>query len=330
MIRIYCLENEKICEKQNPEVLPTLLKETNKTFWLDLETPNFEEIALLSDVFHFHPLAIEDAINANQRPKVDEYEGYFFMDADEVLCNTEHLLNTEKTETQERAIQTRQIGIFLGVNYLVTVHIQPVQVVLGLRERCGNHTNLFAKGPDFLLHDLLDTLVDSYFPLLENLDQYLEDIEDSLFSQPKKEILQTIFNLKHALTHLRKHVGPLREVLQTLTTREFSNIQPQTIPYLRDVSDHLYRIYETIDSFRDLTSNMLDAYLAQVNNEMNRIMQRMTVFGAIFLPLTFLTGVFGMNFTHSPWMETSPWLWFGVMTLLAVVIGILFRKRQWL
>jgi magnesium transporter len=156
----------------------------------------------------------------------------------------------------------------------------------------------------------------------------MDDLQDRVMGRPEQGILESIFRMKRNLTRLRRFAGPLREVCQTLITRDFTNIQPRTLPYLRDVADHLFRIYETLDSYRDLMSNMLDAYLSQVANEMNRIMQKLAVVGTVFLPITFLTGVFGMNFANQPWLKTNFWFWMFVMGALAVAIYWWFRRHR--
>jgi magnesium transporter len=218
--------------------------------------------------------------------------------------------------------------MFLGENFLVTVHVKPVDAVHRLRDRCERSRRLFERGADYLLYTLLDELVDGYFPLLTTLDDSMDDLQDRVVGRPEQGTLETIFQMKRTLTRLRRFAGPLREVCQTLITRDFTNIQPRTIPYLRDVADHLFRIYETLDSYRDLMSNMLDAYLSQVANEMNRVMQRLAVVGTVFLPITFLTGLFGMNFVEAPWAKTNFWFWLAAMGLLAVLIYVWFRGHR--
>jgi magnesium transporter len=314
---------------QDQAVLPGLLTDKTRPFWLDLESPTPEEFKILSDVFHFHPLAVEDAMKPNQRPKVDEYDGYFFMTADEVTLQTSAASEAATpANVEEEDVQSRQLSMFLGENFLVTVHVKPVDAVRRLRDRCDRSRRLFEHGADYLLYTLLDELVDGYFPLLTTLDESMDDLQDRVVGRPDQGTLETIFHMKRTLTRLRRFAGPLREVCQTLITRDFTNIQPRTLPYLRDVADHLFRIYETLDSYRDLMSNMLDAYLSQVANEMNRVMQRLAVVGTVFLPITFLTGVFGMNFIDQPWAKTSFWFWLGAMGILAVLIYVWFRRHR--
>jgi magnesium transporter len=325
MITILYAQEDNVTHSQDAAVLSTLLPDTQRVFWLDLEAPTASEFDLLRDVFHFHPLAIEDAMRPHQRPKLDEYDGYCFLVADEVSLDTGAL---RSPETEEDAVQTRQLSMFLGANYLVTIHIQPVEAVRSFRERCDHRHTILERDPGFLLYSLLDVLVDRYFPLLETLDGLMDDLEDRIVDRPEPDTLQTIFAIKRNLTRLRRHAAPLREVLQTLTTRNIPGIQESALPYLRDVADHLFRIYETLDSYRDLMSNMLDAYLSQVSNEMNRIMQKLTAVATVFLPLTFITGVFGMNFAVQPWLHTNFWFWMVFMAALGIGTYAWFHRRK--
>jgi magnesium transporter len=322
LLTIVSREKQNLAYTQDPAVVPNLLRDQAQVFWLDLESPTPDEFNLLTSVFHFHPIAVEDAMRPHQRPKVDEYEGYFFLTADEVT------LDMKPAEDHED-VQSKQMSVFLGENYLVTIHITPVETVRRLRERCQQHQHLFEQGADYLLYVLLDTLVDQYFPLLDSLDDVMDDLEDRVVGKPEQGVLEMIFRMKHNLTRLRRFVGPLRDVVQTLTSRDFPNIQPRTLPYLRDVADHLFRIYEMLDGHRDLMSNMLDAYLSQVANEMNRVMQRLAVVGTVFLPITFLTGVFGMNFANQPWLNTSFWFWISLMLAVGLLTLLWFHRRRW-
>jgi magnesium transporter len=336
MLTIVCGENGVTKHIQDVNALSTLLSDKSKPFWLDLEAPSEEEFKLLDEQFHFHPLAVEDAKRPFQRPKVDEYEGYIFVVADEVTLNLPISKSPSATPDRDKPdkdkdddVQSRQLSMFLGSNYLVTIHITPVEAVRNLRDRCDHNHLVFAKGADFVLYTLLDELVDGYFPLLDDLDDSMDDLEDRVVDRPERTILETIFRLKRDLTQLRRHVGPLREVLQTLTTRDFPNIQDDTLPYLRDVADHLFRIYETLDSYRDLMSNMLDAYLSQVSNEMSRVMQKLSAVATVFMPITFLTGVFGMNFAVQPWLKTNVWFWLAFMAVFAGLNYWWFRRHRW-
>lgn len=329
MITILYEEGEQTIHTKEAARLPALLAESGRSFWLDMEAPTPDEMHLLESGFHFHPLAIEDAAHLHQRPKVDEYEGYFFLTAYDVIVDTEAYKREGISRSENGNVQGNQVSMFLGANFLVTLHTARFEAIHALRDRCDRNHRVLDKGADFLLYTLLDTLVDGYFPILDALDDAMDDLEDRIVARPSGDILETIFALKKDLTLLRKYAGPLREVVQALTTRDFPNIKETTVPYLRDVADHLFRIYETLDSYRDLMSNMLDAYLSQVSNEMNRVMQKLAAVGTVFLPITYITGVFGMNFANQPWLRTNFWLWMGVMGGVAAFTYWWFHRRHW-
>lgn len=329
MLTIIYEGGENTVHSQDKTMLSGLLSDKTRLFWLDLEAPTETEFALLKDAFHFHPLAIEDAMNPHQRVKVDEYDGYFFLIADEITLNLDMAHHEGDNKDAQDHVQARQMSVFLGANYLVTIHITPVSVVGVIRDRCEHNHRLLDKGADYLLYSLLDALVDGYFPMLDILDDTIDDLEDRIVAKPTQDILQSIFTIKRILNVLRKRVGPSREMLQALTSREFPCIQERTMPYLRDVADHLFRTYETLDNYRDIMSGMLDAYLSQVSNEMNRVMQKLSAVATVFLPITFITGVFGMNFEKQPWLKTNFWFWAFIMGGLAVFTYWWFHRRRW-
>jgi magnesium transporter len=316
MVTLIYAENGGVAHEQDTPRLPELMADESRTFWVDLESPSEEEFSLLRDVFQFHPLAIEDARHPHQRPKLDEYENHLFLTADEVTLDP-NAYETPAKDGDEEAVQSRQMSAFLGDHYLVTVHVAPVAAVRGLRDRCDHNRHVLKRGADFVLYSLLDVLVDGYFPLLDTLDDRIDDLEDRIVEQTQRSTLDTIFAMKRDLTRLRKHAGPQREVLQTLTTRDLPGVHTETLPYFRDVADHLFRVYEALDGYRDLMSDMLGAYLSQVSNEMNRVMQKLSVVATVFLPITFITGVFGMNFEKQPWIKTDFWFWMFLMSLVA-------------
>lgn len=329
MLTIIYGQGEITVHSADAAMLPKLLLDTNRSFWLDLEAPTSTEFALLSDVFHFHPLAIEDAMNPHQRVKLDEYEGYLFLVADEISLNLDTASKSGDNKDDEDHVQARQMSLFLGPNYLVTIHTTPVAAIEAVRNRCDRNHRLLDKGADYVLYSVLDALVDGYFPMLDSLDDKIDDLEDRIVAKPAPDMLQTIFTIKRILNILRKRVGPSREVLQALTSRDFPGIQASSLPYFRDVADHLFRTYETLDNYRDNMSGMLDAYLSQVSNEMNRVMQKLSAVATVFLPITFITGVFGMNFADQPWLKTNFWFWAFMMGALAVFTYWWFHRRRW-
>ena len=325
MITITREEGGKLTQTNDGSELGSLLGIKTSSFWLDLEAPTADEFALLTSVFQFHPLAIEDAMQPHQRPKLDEFEGYFFLVTDEVDID---LSKADADSDNDDDVQSRQISMFLGDNYLITIHIKPAEAIRSLRDRCDRNSHIIGRGADFVLYTLLDGLVDRHFSIVDALDESIDDLEDRVVERPADGILKTIFRIKRDLTRLRRLIGPLREVLQTLTSRNYPNIQDSTLPYLRDVSDHLFRIYEMLDGYRDLMSNMLDAYLSQVNNRLSMVMQKLTAVATVFMPLSFLTGYFGMNFTRQPWINQNVVDWTLIMAVIATIMYWSFHRQR--
>ncbi|BDI28131.1 magnesium transport protein CorA [Capsulimonas corticalis] len=329
MLTIIRDENGQTVHDTDAAILPRLMADGSKPFWLDLQSPSPEEFDLLKEVFHFHPLAIEDAMNPRQRPKLDEYNGYFFLTADEIKVDLDLESASLTSKDAKDRVQMRQMSVFLGPNYLVTIHLEPIAVILSMRERCDRNHRLLEHGADYLLYTLLDSLADNYFPILDELADTLDDLEDRIIAKSSEDILETIFVIKRVLNLLRKHVGPFREVMQTLTARDLCGIQEAALPYFRDVADHLFRVYESLDNYRDIMSGMLDAHLTQVSNNMNRVMQKLSAVATVFLPITFVTGVFGMNFSKQPWVNTNFWFWAFFMLAVATFTYWWFHRRQW-
>ena len=297
------------CAGHDPGILKDLVLRKDTFVWIDLQGLGESDISSILQPLAFHHLALEDAVQPTQRPKIDEFDDHFFLVAHEV------------SQAEDGGIHTQQIGVFVKANAVVTVHKDKSEALTWLCARCDHRNTIVHRGADFFLYNLLDTLVDRYFPIIESLDDRIDDLEDRIVQQPRRDLLDEIFTLKRILIHLRKIAGPTREVLTMLTTRDYPAIRPEMMPYFRDVSDHLIRIYEILDSYRDLMSGALDAYLSNISNMLNLVMQRLTIITVIFLPLTFVTGIFGMNFKTQPWefeWDRGQVFW-GVTVFMAVL-----------
>ncbi|MBI4758661.1 MAG: magnesium/cobalt transporter CorA, partial [Chloroflexi bacterium] len=266
----------------------------------------------------FHPLAIEDCRTQNQRPKLEEYPGYLFL-----------VLHAPRAGTTADEIILDELHIFLSHRYLVTVHDGPLAATQETWERCQQNSHL-NKGISHLFYVVCDRLVDNFFPLLDTIDEEIDRLEDVIVSSPSRQVLDNIFGMKQNLVHLRKIAAPEREVFNSLLYRRDPYLQAETFIYLRDVHDHLVRVYETIDSYRDLMSNALDAYLSTVSNNLNEVMKRLTVIATIFMPLSFLVGFWGQNFQQLPFDRPQ----FFVLSLVAIatvpaIMLLWFRLRGW-
>jgi magnesium transporter len=288
--------------------------------WVDLECQDEASMSLLRERFDFHPLAIEDCLHIDQRPKIEEYERSLFVVA--------HGFSLTNASCEELNIY--ELHCFLTKDLLVTVHVDPLPLLATLRERVQKEPMLLRRGADFGLHMVLDAVADGVFPLMDQISTQLDDIEERVLGKSQKGDLAQIFGIKHTLANLRRAVSPLRDVVGVLAKRGNPYVSERATVYFRDVHDHVIRVAEEIDLCRDLLGNALEAYLSSVANRTNEVMKRLTVFSAIFLPLSFIVGFFGQNFEHLPY-KSDPML---IAMLISVVVlppGLIiwFRSKEW-
>ena len=297
-------------------------RDSNAIIWVHCEGLDIASmIETLGHHFGIHPLVLEDILNTHQRPKFEEYEDYLFI-----------VLKT-LTSDQTLTVHHEQISILMFANILFTFREKQDTLFNALKLRLTNAKGrLRSLGTDYLTYAIMDTVVDQYFSLTDKLEGAIEAIEIKLMDKPRTPIFARIQLLKRELVFVRKAITPLREVLLAMQRSETKLIQEKTLPYFRDVFDHNLRVIDTMDSYRDLINGMLDIYLSSVSNRMNEVMKVLTVFATIFIPLTFLVGVYGMNFEHMPelhWKWSYPILW-GFFFLIPAVLLIWFRKKKWL
>ena len=295
------------------------LLDSSARFWLDLADDDQDGLALLTDTFHFHPLAIEDAEHFGQRPKIDTYENFALL---VVFGVSEHG-------------QLVEVHCFYTESYLVTVHHDGCPDLSELGDRLRRRA-----GPDpdhvMLLYRVVDTLVDGYFPVLARMDDEIDELEDEILQKPTDEQLGRLFDLKRSLIALRKVVTPQRDMFATLLSGRdlLPGMTPEAERYFRDLYDHLIRISDLVDSYRDLMSGALDTHLATVSNRLNVVMKQLTIIATVFLPLTFLTGFFGQNFSwlvsHLGGFVVFISAGVGLQLLAALALVFLFRSRGWL
>lgn len=290
-------------------------------FWLDVEAPDDDDYQILEQAFGFHHLTIEDLKHQNQRPKLEEFKGYAFL----VLF---------QAHWGEDAIAFREHHQFIAKDYLVTVHQEPTKVLTELRDRLKEEPELTKGDPGFLTYLVVDTLVDSLFPILERLDEHVDDLQDRILAKATPDLLAEITRMKHDVIELRKYLGAQRDIFAKLITHSFEIHDQDLTLYWRDVQDHLIRQYETADSLRDLLTGAMDVYLSTVSNRLNVTMKALTVIASVFLPISFLTGFYGMNYSFLVSYLEVPWwaFWVGVGTMVASVIVQLyfFWRRGWL
>ena len=290
-------------------------------FWLDVEGPDDDDYRILEEVFRFHQLTIEDLKHQNQRPKLEEFKGYAFL----------VLFQAQWGSGDIGFLEHHQ---YIAKDYLVTVHQEPAPVLGELRDRLRASPELTKEDPGFLTYLVIDTLVDSLFPILERLDEHIDDLQDRILSQPTPAVLGEITRMKHDVIELRKYLGAQRDMFSKLITHSLELHDRDLTAYWRDVQDHLIRQYETVDSLRDLLTGAMDVYLSTVSNRLNVTMKALTVIASVFLPISFLTGFYGMNYSFLVGYLEVPWwtFWVGVATMAAsVVIQLwLFWRRGWL
>jgi magnesium transporter len=297
------------------------LRDMDGLLWVDFgeEAPEVLE-PMLRDIFGFHALAIDDALREAHVPKIDNWGEYLYAVLHGVRFNPETL-----------ELTTREVDVFLGQHFLVTHHRWPVEAVDRLWDTCQSDQRRLERGADYLLYELLDLLTADYMPVIDTMDATIDHVEDEVFSNPSPHTLNTIFSLKRAALHLRRIIGPQREVLNRLARDTYSMIDAEDRIYFRDVYDHLVRLVDLNDSLRDLIGGALDTYLSVTSNRINEVMKILTVFTALFMPISFLAGFFGMNFVGIPFGSNA--LLIGGVTLMATVpLGMYFwfRHRGWL
>ncbi len=324
MIRCAVFEGAQSLRKTNSiDEIKKSLKSKKGFIWVSLESAREEEINLvLRDLFNFHPLSIEDSLSYGyQVSKVDDFIDYIFIIAHAV-----------KSKQDFNDIETNELNIYLGKKFLITcsteAEMNPVQKVW---ERVEKDFRFSKFGPDFLCHAVLDTLVDEYMPLIDQMETEIDWLEDRVLEKPTPATLERLLMLKHTIMSLRRVIAPQREMINRLARDEFSQIDQQSRYYFRDIYDHLVRIQDLADTIRDLVSGAMDIYLNSTSLRLNEVMKALTIVSTIFLPLTLIAGIFGMNFEYIPGSSLPLGFYFlcGLMALLGLFMLVYFRWRKW-
>jgi len=297
--------------------------ELEKVNWLDMRgLHNVELVERIGRKYKVHPLALEDILDINQRPKADEYEtGVFFIF---------RALQFDK-ETLE--LQTEQVGVFFSKHILLSFQENISDLFLPVRERLlASSGRIRERGTDYLAYALIDTVVDYYFSVLDQMDQVVEELEAGILRNPGKETKANIHKLRLSSISLRKSVAPLREAVGRFSRSDNEFVQESSLVYIRDLFDHTVQVQEMTDNYREVINGLHDLYLSEISMKMNNVMQLLTVISTIFIPLTFLTGLYGMNFAHIPELEWrySYFVLWGVMIVIATGLIIYFKRQDWL
>ena len=299
------------------------LKDQPKITWINLDgVHKLDNIEKVGKNLKIHPLVLEDIVHTGQRPKMEDFNDYLFV-----------VLQMLQYNEKENETKTEQVSIILGANYVISFQEDEGDVFDLIRERIRTDRGRIRKmGADYLAYSLLDAIVDNYFMVLEKIGEKIEDIEDELVKNPAQEVLHAIHSLKRELVYLRKSVWPLREVISRLERWDSHLIDKSMDIYLRDVYDHTIQVIDALETFRDMLSGMLDIYLSSVSNRMNEVMKVLTIIATIFIPLTLIAGIYGMNFTYMPELDW-PWGYPMVYIAMLAVSGVMlvyFRRKHWL
>lgn len=298
-------------------------KTSETTSWINID--GVHDVNILETIgkhFEIHPLTLEDILNTNQRPKIDEYPNYLYI-----------VLRMFFLDEKDKSLKNEQVSLILTKNYLITFLEDAGDVFDPVRERLRKSaTKMREYGTDYLAYALIDSIVDSYFHILEKIGEEVEGLEDSVVLNPDRNDIQSIHLLRREMILLRRAIWPLREVISSLQRNEIDFIEEKTRIYLRDVYDHTIQVIDTIESYRDMIVGMLDTYLSSTSNKLNEVMKVLTVISTLFIPLTFLAGVYGMNFRHFPelgydWMY--PWGFWIITILVVIAMAIYFKRKKW-
>ncbi len=324
-IRIIDYDETHLEEKEAKTIEECLpFKDKPTVTWVNID--GLHEVKIMEKIgkhFSLHPLVLEDILNTEQRPKIEDFDDYIFIVLKMLYC-----------DEGDAEIRAEQVSIILGSNFVLSFQERAGDIFNPLRERIRNAKGRVRKmGADYLAYNLMDAIVDNYFMVLEKLGEQIERTEEELVTNPTPETLQTLHNLKREMIFLRKSVWPLREVVSRLERGESPLIKESTGIYLRDVYDHTIQVIDTVETFRDMLSGMLDIYLSSVSNRMNEVMKVLTIIATIFIPLTFVAGIYGMNFEYMPELK---WHWVYPRAFWIAIAGIAgfmlfyFRRKRWL
>jgi magnesium transporter len=323
LIKTICLDStaKKFTKDFPAEQISDLCMGEQNIVWADVADPTSQDFRDLAEEFKFHPLSIEDCTQAHQRPKVEEYQGYYFI----VLYEAELV-------GPENHLELRELNIFLGANYLVTVHSRPIRAIETAARLWPEWKDRAEHGAGLLAYLLMDAIVDDYLPLLDTMSERMDELEDQIFGEFNPQSIEEIFRIKKQLLFLRRSITPLRDVFNTMLRREQPIFARETHVYFQDVFDHIIRVADTIDTLRDMLGSTMDAYLSIQGNRMNMVMKRLTSIATILMSVTLIAGIYGMNFKYMPELYSRYGYVFALSAMFVIAVGLYFyfRKIKWL
>jgi magnesium transporter len=300
-----------------------VIGQADELIWIDVVQPTEDDLKQIRQEFAFHPLAIEDVVRQHQLPKVDLYDDYILI----------IFYGLREGATTSFRFPLAQVGIFVGSNYVVTFHNEHIPALDETSDRlCRNAEQLGTHGIALLLYSILDAVVDSYFPVLDDISDQLEALEERIFGKFDADTQKEIFRIRKQLLALRKFIAPERDVLNVLLRRDMPIFEESMFAYFQDIYDHILRVTDAIDTFRDVISSLLDFYLAAASNRLNQVVKTLTASSIILMAMTLIAGIYGMNFVHMPelrWEFGYAWA-LGLMALVGTSLLALFRRIGWI
>ena len=330
-------------EVDDPTEISDLLDAPGHHLWLDLTAPSAEELRLIAEEFSLHPLAVEDAAEHSQRPKIEQYDGFYLMVIFAISADPEHRDGGDNAPVQGQLAGTKvrlhEIDLFFGERFLITVHQEPVPLFEALAGRWRQNRRVLDEGIGVLVYTLLDAVVDAYFPILDGIVDRIETLEETLFTEVESGgrtaepgDVRDLFQVKKDLLQMRRVVAPERDAMLVLTRQEAKLFDRRIAVYFQDVYDHIVHLTDTIDVYQDLLTNALDSYLAIVSNNLNQVMKTLTALTVILMVPTLVAGIYGMNFEQMPeltWTYGYP-LALGIMGLAGAGLFVYFRRKGWI
>lgn len=323
MIKTYLYDAEHAILEHDIEIdqLNQAVKNPHSMLWVDIYNWEPNEIKAVAEIFDFHPLAVEDCIHESPRTKVDRYDGYDFFELHSLKYN----------EDSEIEITTEELNVFLGVNYIVTVHRHAIPSIGKIAARSRHDEAHMDKGPDYLLYSIVDGITDTYFPIITRISTRIDDLEDEMYENPALAITEEFLSLKRTIVMIRRAIEPQRRIFANVNSSYTFAVRPENRPYFMDLSDHLERITDSMEVFRDLVQGALDTYSSLGTAKTNETMRVLTIITTLTATMTLITGVFGMN-VPLPWQHTwqATIVIMSAMVLLSVIMLVIFRKRKWI
>ena len=320
LARTYVLDANGLLERDlTPREIAERVRSGTGALWVDIDSSNRHQYALLEKVFGFHPLAIEDTLNPNTRVKLEEFKDYLFL----VIRG----VNFQEETEDPYDLETYNLCFFLGRNYLVTVHQVQSPTVGLVAEAIERSPELMARGVERLMHAIMDSAIDAYFPILDRIDDFVDSLEERIFASFDQESLRDIFSVKRLVLSLKRHLAPQREVFNVLTNRPSNLLTPDTQLYFRDVYDHVLRINDSLENYRELLGSVMDSYLTQVSNRLGMVTKGLSVVATLSVPFVVISGMWGMNFHRVPLSDHPYGFWIMLVLQLGLGLGLLVLLR---